>query len=83
MKAKKEFTEHEREIYRTGVLNGEAVTEARHRRIIIQNRKLRAINRVLVDNIKNLQSYDDAMKELVRAELGQMSRVEKFARISD
>lgn len=78
-KKKKEFTPQERAIYRLGFLGGEAVTEAKFRRITIHNAKLNAANRVLVDNITRLQTYDEALKDMVREQVKHMPLIEKLA----
>jgi len=78
-KKKKEFTPEEMDIYRIGRLNGEAATEVRHRRIIIQNRKLRTINRCLVENIKQLQTYDDALRDMCWEHVKHMPIIERLA----
>lgn len=78
-KKKKEFTPQEREIYQLGFLNGEAVTMAKYRRVAARNAKLNTINRVLVNEIKNLQTYDEALIDMVREHVKHMPIIEKLA----
>ena len=81
-KNKKDFTQQEQEIFRLGKLHGEAITEAKYRRTAERNAKLRTANRCLVENIRNLQTYDEALIELAREEFAGLSKVEKAAIIS-
>jgi len=82
-KKKKEFNQHDRDIYRAGFLNGEGVTEAKYRRVAAQNAKLRTINRILVQEAKRLDTYDELIKEMARQELKFMPKPQKLSLLSN